>query len=70
MNKYNEEGISKLTNAVNVDITDIVDSLKAVVKAGEEYDSFTGISKDMTGSLKFVIKTESIKWEYKTYIVK
>ena len=61
MNKYNEEGISKLTNAVNVDITDIVDSLKAVVKAGEEYDSFTGISKDMTGSLKFVIKTESIK---------
>ena len=63
MKKFNEEGIEKLTSFFENDLEMLADRLKAVKNAGEDYQSFAGISDDMSGSVKFIIKTDSISAE-------
>ena len=59
--KFNEEGISKLVDAFNGDAKDLIDRIDAVVQAGENYTTFTGLAKDQVGSVKFIIKTDAVK---------
>ena len=59
--KFNEEGISKLVDAFNGDAKDLLDRIDAVVQAGEDYTTFTGLAKDQVGSVKFIIKTDAVK---------
>ena len=51
--------ISKLTKSEK-DADDFVDSFNKVSKAGKEYTSFSGVSDDMSSSVKFVIKIDGI----------
>ena len=59
--KFNEEGISKLVDAFNGDAKDLLDRIDAVVQAGENYTTFTGLAKEQVGSVKFIIKTDAVK---------
>lgn len=59
--KFNDEGISKLVEAFNGDAKELLDRIDAVVQAGEDYTTFTGLAKDQVGSVKFVIKTDAVK---------
>ena len=59
--KFNEEGISKLVDAFNGDAKDLIDRIDAVVQAGENYTTFTGLAKEQVGSVKFIIKTDAVK---------
>ncbi len=59
--KFDKEGIKKLYETFDGDITDFSDRVKAIQKAGENYKSFGGASDDVDSSVKFVIKTEGIK---------
>ena len=45
---------------VDQDAQTAVDTIKAVVKAGQEYNSFLGKSDDKAGSVTFVYKTAGI----------
>ena len=63
MEKFNEEGIEKLTEIFEEDLETLADRLKALKDAGNEYRSFAGIPDDMNGSVKFIIKTDSISAE-------
>lgn len=58
---FNEEGISKLVDAFDGDAKDLIDRIDAVVQAGENYTTFTGLAKEQVGSVKFVIKTDAVK---------
>lgn len=61
MKKFNEEGIEELTSTFDEDLQDVLDRVNAVSKAGKSYNSFSGISENMDGSVKFVIKSDDIK---------
>lgn len=61
MVKFNKEGISKLVEACNGDVKDLLDRIDAVVQAGENYTTFTGLAKQQVGSVKFIIKTDAVK---------
>lgn len=61
MVKFNEEGISKLVDAFDGDAKDLIDRIDAVVQAGEDYTTFTGLAKEQVGSVKFIIKTDAVK---------
>lgn len=63
--EFNEEGIEKLVNSYNGDVKDLVDRIQAVMDAGSEYESFGGKSDDVTGSVKFIMKTDAVKAEEK-----
>ncbi|MCR4901739.1 MAG: hypothetical protein K6A23_02690 [Butyrivibrio sp.] len=60
MVKFDEEGIQKLSSAFDGDIQSFADRLQAIEDASREYTSFSGVSDDTTGSVKFIIKTDGI----------
>ena len=59
--KLDEEGIKKLYEAFDGDLTDFADKLTAIQEAGSNYTSFAGASADENSSVKFIIKTEGVK---------
>jgi len=50
----------KLGSAGDVDLTALAERLKATLKASESYNSFSGLGDGMTGSVKFIFRTDSI----------
>lgn len=50
----------KLGSAGDVDLAALAERLKATLKASESYNSFSGLGDDMTGSVKFIFRTDSI----------
>ncbi|MCX7904193.1 MAG: hypothetical protein N2486_06745 [Caloramator sp.] len=63
--KYREEGINKMDSEVSSKFGDINEILKRkdeVVRLSKSYGTFSGLSKDMEGSVKFIMRTEEIKY--------
>ena len=54
MAKFNEEGITKLVDAVDGDIVSLLDRAKAVAEASKDYRTFSGLADDMTGEVRFI----------------
>lgn len=63
MVEFNEEGIQKIVDAYQGDIEPFINRIQAVLDAGEEYQSYTMLSDDMLGSVKFIYKTDAVKIE-------
>ena len=61
MKKFNDEGILKIKNTVNKDLADAVENLKALRDASREYNSYSGISDSMDGSVKFIYVVDGTK---------
>ena len=58
LNQFNEEGISKLTGALDADqLHDLKTVLDAMADRLEDYNSFAGAPDGADGSVKFVYKT-------------
>ncbi len=58
--KFDEEGISKLVEAFDGDISEFSDRLQAVSDAADAYESFSGVSDLMTSNVKFIIETGAV----------
>lgn len=56
--KLDKEGIQKLSEVFDGDISNLLDRINAIVESGNEYQTFTDLAPDAKGSVKFVIKTE------------
>ena len=54
MAKFNEEGITKLVDAVDGDIVSLLDRAKAVAEASKDYRTFSCLADDMTGEVRFI----------------
>lgn len=63
MIEFNEEGIQKLTDAFDGDISSLLDRVNAVMDAGKDYNNFSGVADGKSSSVKFIIKTEGVKAE-------
>ena len=61
MIKLDEEGIKKIYEAFDGDLSDFADRVDALREAGMNYTTFGGSSSDVDSSVKFIIKTDSIK---------
>lgn len=64
MNKFHNEGINKMWDEVkdvNMDVSEIIDIKDELIKMSKDNKSFSGLSEDMDGSLKFIMKTEGVK---------
>lgn len=60
MVQFDAEGIRKLSEAYHKDVENLLDRVDKVLDAGQNYHTFSGLNEDMTGSVKFVIRTEEI----------
>ena len=52
------EGIQKLADAVNGDLAKLVDTVRGLLDASQGYTTFSGLSEDMTGTVRFIIRTD------------
>lgn len=61
MIQFDEEGIQKLTGALDGDVATIIDRIDAVFAAGDDYRTFTKLADGQEGRVKFIIRTGSVK---------
>lgn len=62
MIKYNDEGISKLTESSRItSLENAYDLLETMSNDKNNYNNYSGISEDADGSIKFVFKVETPK---------
>lgn len=60
LTEFNEQGVEKLTEAVDGDLTRLLLRLRATVEVAQDYQSFSGIREGMDGEVRFVYRTEEI----------
>lgn len=60
LKEFNEKGVQKLVDAFDGGLGGLVDRVDAVTAVSERYTSFSGISPDMDGQVKFVWRTEAV----------
>lgn len=63
LKQLNEEGIQKLVELVDGDLSELSARLRATVDVSKEYRNFAGISDEMDGQVKFIYRTDEIKAE-------
>ena len=56
-----QEGIQKILDLADSDLTGVADGLTASVRAAESYNSFSGIAEGTDGAVKFIYKTDAIE---------
>ena len=61
LKQFNEEGIQKLIEAVDGDLEGLSNRIRVTADVAKHYTSFSGISEDMDGDVKFIYKTDSIE---------
>lgn len=61
--EFNHEGIEEINRIYEDDIKVFLDRLKAIRQVGKAYKSFSGVTGDMDGDVKFVIETEELSKE-------
>lgn len=63
LKRFNEEGVQKLVDAFDGDLGGLMDRVDAVKAVSERYNSFSGISSDMDGQVKFIWRTDAVRTE-------
>ena len=61
LKQFNKEGIQKLIEAVDGDLDGLSNRICVTADVAKHYTSFSGISEDMDGDVKFIYKTDSIE---------
>lgn len=61
LKEFNDKGIKRLADYVDGDLDGLVTRVKAVGDVSRSYRSFSGISDDMDGEVKFIYRTDSVK---------
>lgn len=61
LKQFNKEGIPKLIEAVDGDLDGLSNRIRVTADVAKHYTSFSGISEDMDGDVKFIYKTDSIE---------
>lgn len=57
INKFNEEGVSKIVSLAEGDLGKAIDRLKAISDVSERYETFTGGN----GNVKFIYRTDAVE---------
>lgn len=60
LKEFGEEGIEKLVDAVDGDLEGLLTRLRTALDASKRYQSFSGLSDSMYGTVKFIFRTDSI----------
>ena len=59
--ELDEKGVQKLSQIYHGDVEALMERADAILDAGKGYQTFTKKPQDISGSVKFMIRTEAIK---------
>lgn len=60
LKEFNEKGIQKLVEALDGDLEGVVTRLRATIDVSKDYQTFSGLSDEMDGQVRFIYRTESV----------
>ena len=60
LKQFNKEGVQKLVDAVDGDLSGLLDRVRATIEVSNNYRNFAGISDGMDGQVKFIYRTDEI----------
>lgn len=63
MQRFNEEGIGRMTKALDVDLGSLAARVKATADVSADYRNFSGINSGMDGKVRFIYRTDEIEKE-------
>ena len=58
--EFDEEGIAELTDLANDDLAGLITRIRALREADIGYDNYGGLAEGRTGSVRFIVETDSI----------
>ena len=61
LKEFNEQGVQKLVDAFDGNLAGLMDRVDALRDVSERYSSFSGISSDMDGQVKFIWRTDAVE---------
>ena len=61
LKEFNEQGVQKLVDAFDGNLAGLMDRVDALRNVSERYSSFSGISSDMDGQVKFIWRTDAVE---------
>lgn len=61
LKEFDEQGVQKLVDAFDGDLGRLMDRVDAVKAVSGRYNTFSGVSPDMDGQVKFLWRTESVE---------
>lgn len=61
LQQFNEQGVQKLVELLDGDLAGLGSRLQATLDVSRGYCSFSGLSDDMDGQVKFIYRTDEIK---------
>ena len=61
LEQFDKDGVQKITKLLDGDLSGLLTRLRAVSDVSKDYRSFSGISDNMRGKVRFVYRTEEIK---------
>lgn len=60
LKQFNDEGVQKIVDVLGGDVGTASSRLTDIVKAGKDYNNYSGKSDSMDGSVKFVMETDAV----------
>lgn len=58
---FNEEGIQKICDYINSDVKDMNERMEKLIELSEEYNNFTMLNGENSGTVKFIMIMDAIK---------
>lgn len=63
MQEFDKKGMQKIDEIVKEDLENVKERFEALQNASKEYNTFSGIGKNMDGTVKFIYETEALEAE-------
>lgn len=63
LKEFDKKAVKKIMDAYHGDVKDLAERIKEIMRAGENYRTFSGAPENMDATTKFIIRTDSIKAE-------
>ena len=61
LKEFDERGVQKLVDAFDGGVGELMDRVDAVKAVSQRYNTFSGVSPDMDGQVKFLWRTEAVE---------
>ena len=61
LDEFDKKAVKKMVDAYNGDVKELAERLKEIMRAGEDYRTFSGASEHMDATTKFIFRTDGVK---------
>lgn len=61
LKEFDKKAVKKIVDAYHGDVKELTERIREIVRAGEDYRTFSGAPEDMEATTKFIIRTDSVK---------